>query len=216
MLDKLNSPMAKQIKLALDKHEINTTLLIELSTLANDNPDQYCLSGTTPPLTPVSHLLLRHSRQPKKLQKIFKKLGIYNILRLRKQPGMYTYYGKAATGQVMMFEHVIEPGYNEIMACGAGILDFIRQITTGEYTMPADTDLPNQTTTLTSAQMEGLRAMLQSSGVSDIDISAMTSSLHVSDIQTTTVEDDLVSLDEETSTVVRDENGIIEAEFTEI
>lgn len=120
----------KKVMIDLEKIGINITMLTEITLLATYNPDQLCLANNAIPVVPVSHVLLRYSKRPKKLLKIFKKLGIYNILLINKEADSYTFMGKSFSGGLLSYSIPKGLGVTPKIACGLAILDFVGQVLT--------------------------------------------------------------------------------------
>ena len=111
----------------LRKLGVNTTSLLEISLLAMYNPDQLCLVDNSVPLSPVSHLFLSYSKRKRKMAKVMKTLGIFNILYIKKNPDKHIFMGKAKTGKLLHTEFM-KNEFSYRKATAMALLNFVDQI----------------------------------------------------------------------------------------
>jgi hypothetical protein len=112
----------------LRKYGINTTMLNQLEHLVTYNPDQLFIGDDSPLVSPVSPLLLRHCKQKKKVYKVLKNLGIYNIILVNTKPGKYVYLCKTSKGDVISSVVDKESGYTKRKSFASALLVLISMI----------------------------------------------------------------------------------------
>jgi len=112
----------------LKSYGINDTLLTNIAHLAEFNPDQLSVTTAVKPGLFVSPALLRNSKFKDKLYKAFKKIGLYNIIYIRKNTSDYSFIANTPDNKYLSFDIAKSKDLNVKKACGLAILDFIYKI----------------------------------------------------------------------------------------
>jgi len=88
----------------LRNHGVNFTLLTEITNIAINNPDQTFMATDNIHIFPVSPIVLSRTKFKDKIQKAFKKLGIYNIILVKDKPGIFKFVAKTPLDNLLFFE----------------------------------------------------------------------------------------------------------------
>lgn len=112
----------------LKEHGIGERLLLDISNLAITNPDQTCIADDKSRIVPVSPHLVVKSKFGRKLNEIFSKLGIYNILFINKIVGKHSFICKTSTGELIYHDVDKVKGKTIKDSCAVALLYFIKEI----------------------------------------------------------------------------------------
>lgn len=120
-MSKLNKPLD-----LLRPYGFNATLLNDLIEVTKYNPEQLFIANENKPIRVVSVSLLANSKQPKKLLKVLKQIGIYNMLCVNTRPDYYTFICKTYEGKLLTRESKKDMSYSR--AFSLALLEFIKRI----------------------------------------------------------------------------------------
>jgi hypothetical protein len=111
----------------LIEYGINNEILTELALLSKYNPEQNFLNNNIP-RTPVSRYLLSLSKRPKKLEKVLKNIGIYNIIFINKDIDNICFMCKTRYGSIFKYEIPKSESKSIRNTCKLALLYFIDKI----------------------------------------------------------------------------------------
>lgn len=115
----------------LSAYSLNDTMIREILRLCLNNPEPLFITYNKKPFNKVSNSLVYHSRLPDKLYKTFKLIGLYNIISVNMNPGIFKFIALTSNGNRLEYEVKKSNNVNLKQALKLALESFIKETQKG-------------------------------------------------------------------------------------